>query len=86
MGVSYLGLRMWDCMFAVLDGERLVNIIVLSGYLMPFLWLWPDQLAHIAITCAAWVDHKTQLDFHILLIAFFDFFGFCNEVFLCGYL
>ena len=57
MGVSYLGLRMWDSMFAVLDGERLVNIIVLSGYLMPFFMVMADQFS-IAITCAAWVDHK----------------------------
>lgn len=36
LGVSYLGLRMWDCAASVNQGERLVNPLHLSGFLMPF--------------------------------------------------
>ncbi|MEM7774053.1 MAG: hypothetical protein AAF732_00480, partial [Pseudomonadota bacterium] len=36
LGISYLGLRLWDCVFAVFDGARLMNPLALAGYIMPF--------------------------------------------------
>ncbi len=36
IGLGYLGLRMWDCMFSIMEGQPLINPLALFGYLMPF--------------------------------------------------
>ena len=45
IGLSYFGLRMWDCMFSVMDGQPLANPIALFGYLMPFHMVFAGPIA-----------------------------------------
>ena len=45
IGLGYLGLRMWDCMFSVLEGQPLINPVALFGYLMPFYMVMAGPIA-----------------------------------------
>lgn len=37
LGLGYFGLRMWDCVFSVMEGgQPLINPVALFGYLIPF--------------------------------------------------
>ena len=36
IGISYFGLRFWDCAISVIEKEKLINPLALFGYMLPF--------------------------------------------------
>ena len=51
VGSSYLALRIWDCSQAVLQYEKLLNPLVLSGYLLPFFMVMAGPIASYSSYC-----------------------------------
>lgn len=78
IGLSYFGLRMWDCMFSVIEGQQpLINPVALFGYLIPFYMVMAGPIT-------SYQDHINSFRVKINRVSFEHFID-CLLLISAGY-